>query len=73
MIEGAAGNKMPGIFALSHPFDILHSSFPDDHFAWLGAEIAGVSATGRATTRLLQMNARHQLLLRSQLPAGWNR
>ena len=45
----------------------------DDHFAWLGTEIAGVSATGRATARLLQMNARHRLLLRSQMPAGWNR
>lgn len=45
----------------------------DDHFAWMGAEIIGVSATGRATARLLQMNARHRLLLRSQLPAGWNR
>lgn len=45
----------------------------DDHFAWLGAEIVGVSVTGRVTVRLLQMNARHRLLLRSQMPAGWNR
>jgi HNH endonuclease len=44
-----------------------------DHFAWLGAEIIGVSATGRTTARLLQMNARHRLLLRTQLPAGWDR
>lgn len=45
----------------------------DEHFTWLGAEIVGVSASGRATARLLHMNARHRVLLRSQLPAGWNR
>ncbi len=44
----------------------------DEHFSWIGAEIAGTSATGRATARLLNMNARHRVLLRAGLPIGWN-
>jgi hypothetical protein len=43
----------------------------EEHFEFIAAEIAGKSATGRATVRLLNMNARHRLLLRSRLPAAW--
>jgi hypothetical protein len=38
-----------------------------EHFAMHGAEIVGLSATGRATARLLQMNARHRVELRQWL------
>jgi hypothetical protein len=39
----------------------------EEHFAMRGCEIVGLSPTGRATVRLLQMNARHRLELREWL------
>ena len=39
----------------------------DEHFTFLGAEILGLTATGRATVRLLTMNAERRLLLRKRL------
>ncbi|MCY2991178.1 MAG: HNH endonuclease [Planctomycetota bacterium] len=41
-----------------------------EHFAFRGPEIRGLTATGRATVRLLQMNARHRVELRSSLMAA---
>jgi len=38
-----------------------------DHFTMAGAEILGLSAIGRATARLLQMNDHRRLALRSLL------
>ncbi|MEZ0276028.1 MAG: HNH endonuclease [Roseimicrobium sp.] len=43
-----------------------------EHFEFREAEIAGLTATGRATVRLLNMNARHRVLLRARLPGDWN-
>jgi len=40
-----------------------------DHFAFIGPEIVGLTATGRATARLLHMNAERRVLLRRQLLA----
>jgi 5-methylcytosine-specific restriction endonuclease McrA len=42
----------------------------DDHFSWSEATIVGRTPTGRATARLLQMNARHRLELRATLIAN---
>jgi hypothetical protein len=39
----------------------------DEHFVMEGAEIVGLTPTGRATVRLLQMNAKHRLELRDWL------
>lgn len=39
----------------------------EEHFTLVGAEIVGLTSTGRATTRLLQMNAKHRLELRNWL------
>ena len=41
-----------------------------EHFAFRGSEILGLTPTGRATARLLQMNARHRVELRSSLLAA---
>jgi hypothetical protein len=41
-----------------------------DHFSASGSSIVGLSATGRATIKLLQMNARHRLELRAALIAA---
>lgn len=41
-----------------------------EHFAFRGFEIRGLTLTGRATVRLLQMNARHRVELRSSLLAA---
>jgi hypothetical protein len=49
------------IVALFHPRQQLWAG----HFAWLGIYIAGISPTGRATVRVLAMNGRHRLQLRS--------
>jgi hypothetical protein len=38
-----------------------------DHFDLQGAEIVGITPTGRATARLLQMNAKRRLQLRANL------
>ena len=38
-----------------------------DHFSFVGAEIVGLTPTGRATARLLGMNAERRLLLRKRL------
>lgn len=38
-----------------------------EHFADRDAEIHGISPTGLATVRLLQMNARHRVELRREL------
>jgi len=43
-----------------------------EHFAFRGSEIRGLTPTGRATVRLLQMNARHRVELRSSLLAAGN-
>jgi hypothetical protein len=40
-----------------------------DHFTIRGAEIVGLTPTGRATVRLLNMNAKHRLQLRLELLA----
>ena len=37
----------------------------DEHFRWQGNQIAGKSAIGRTTVRVLQMNSEDQLALRS--------
>jgi len=37
-----------------------------DHFRWENAEIVGRTPTGRATVRLLNMNAKRRLQLRMQ-------
>jgi hypothetical protein len=42
----------------------------EDHFSWSEATLVGVTPTGRATVRLLQMNARHRLELRRTLIAN---
>jgi hypothetical protein len=39
----------------------------DDHFRQSGFEIVGLTSTGRATVRLLHMNARRRLQLREAL------
>jgi hypothetical protein len=39
----------------------------DDHFTMWSAEINGLTPTGRATVRLLQMNAKHRVELRAWL------
>jgi hypothetical protein len=39
----------------------------DEHFALDGLRIVGLTPTGRATARLLQMNARHRMELRKWL------
>lgn len=39
----------------------------DQHFAFDGITIVGLTPTGRATARLLQMNARHRIELREWL------
>lgn len=41
----------------------------NDHFAFVAAEIVGITPTGRATARLLAMNSERRLLLRRQLLA----
>lgn len=41
----------------------------DDHFQFIGAEIVGLTQTGRATVRLLNMNSERRLLLRKRLLA----
>ena len=41
-----------------------------EHFAFRGSEIIGLTPTGRATVRLLEMNARHRVELRSSLLAA---
>jgi hypothetical protein len=38
-----------------------------EHFAFQGPEIIGLTPKGRATVRLLHMNARHRVQLRSSL------
>jgi 5-methylcytosine-specific restriction endonuclease McrA len=43
-----------------------------EHFAFRGPEIHGLTPTGRATARLLQMNARYRLELRASLMAARN-
>ncbi|MEM7317126.1 MAG: hypothetical protein AAF497_28665, partial [Planctomycetota bacterium] len=40
-----------------------------DHFRFEGATIIGISPTGRATARLLQMNAKHRVQIRRWLIA----
>ena len=40
-----------------------------DHFMVRGAEIVGLTPTERATVRLLNMDAKHRLQLRSELLA----
>jgi hypothetical protein len=39
----------------------------DDNFRWNGTEIVGITASGRATVRLLNMNAKRRLQLRKEL------
>lgn len=39
----------------------------DEHFALIGPEIHGLTPSGRATVRLLQMNSEHRLELRHWL------
>ncbi len=39
----------------------------EEHFALEGAEIVGLTAVGRATVRLLQMNVSHRVELRERL------
>ena len=39
----------------------------EEHFTMKGAEIVAISPSGRATERLLQMNAKHRLELRAWL------
>jgi 5-methylcytosine-specific restriction endonuclease McrA len=48
------------------PFDPRRQSW-DDHFAWQGALIAGLTPTGQATAQVLQMNAPRRLRLRIRL------
>jgi hypothetical protein len=42
----------------------------DEHFMFVGAEIVGLTPTGRATARLLNMNSERRLLLRKRLLAA---
>ena len=42
----------------------------DEHFSFVGAEIVGLTPTGRATARLLHMNSERRLLLRKRLFAA---
>jgi hypothetical protein len=39
----------------------------EEHFAMRGAKIVGLTPTGRASVRLLQMNAKHRIELREWL------
>lgn len=41
----------------------------DDHFAWQSAKIVGITATGRATVRLLNMNQEERIEMREELLA----
>ena len=41
-----------------------------DHFALRGAEVIGLTPTGRATVRLLNMNDYHRVSLRAELMAA---
>ena len=43
-----------------------------EHFGFRGPEIQGLTPTGRATERLLQMNARHRVELRASLMSADN-
>lgn len=47
-------------------FDPRRQSW-DDHFAWQGAAVVGLTPTGRATVQVLQMNAPRRLQLRTRL------
>jgi len=51
------------IVALFHP----RRDVWQDHFTIQGAQIKGVSPTGRATMRLLQMNAKRRVEIRHEL------
>lgn len=41
----------------------------DEHFGIVGAEITGLTPSGRATVRLLNMNSDRRVVLRKQLIA----
>jgi 5-methylcytosine-specific restriction endonuclease McrA len=51
------------VVPLFHP---RHDSW-DDHFRWDRAEIVGLTTSGRATVRLLNMNTKRRLQLRKEL------
>lgn len=42
----------------------------DEHFAWRGARLVGLTATGRATIQLLQMNRADAVAVRDLLMRG---
>jgi len=58
-IDPESGDTVP----LFHPRCDAWSS----HFLFRGAEIVGITPTGRATVRLLQMNGRRRIRLRQEL------
>lgn len=43
-----------------------------EHFAWRGTELAGLTAVGRTTVRVLKMNASRRLELRASV-LGWSK
>lgn len=51
------------VVPLFHP----RHDFWDDNFRWNRTEIVGLTASGRATVRLLNMNAKRRLQLRKEL------
>jgi 5-methylcytosine-specific restriction endonuclease McrA len=54
------------VVPLFHP---RRDAWPD-HFQVRGVEIVGLTSTGRATVRLLNMNATHRMQLRALVPAA---
>ena len=52
--------QMPHLF---HP----RSDVWVEHFQWAGAVLTGVSAIGRATVRVLEINVRHRVIHRQAL------
>jgi hypothetical protein len=54
------------------PQHAVDGRFHVEHIAFRGPEIHGLTPTGRATVRLLQMNARYRVELRASLMAARN-
>lgn len=71
------GPNLTSIDSLTGAVVLLFHPRRDDwheHFHWSGVEIVGITPTGRATVRLLQMNEPRRLRLRAALQhfAQWD-
>lgn len=56
----------PDTQLLERLFDPRHDTW-GDHFSVVHVEIVGLTATGRATSRLLRFNSEKRLILRQEL------